>query len=411
MTTEKDQSANTFRTFLAVLGCALVAVAVTADAIGLGAPGSGFGGSQVSLLTAGVMLNLLAWATPRLVSVRSAARLLLTGGSVYLAAVVGDVVAFAVTPRLRPPGAGLGGMFCRDDRTGYRLAPDWRGHFDNGIDRVEYIINSRGHRDDEPNAAASRRLLLIGDSFAFGYRLDQTEALDKQIEALAGGEIDAYNIGVQGYGPPAILESLRRCDWIGATDVLYLFFNNDLRDDNLLPDSGLTCFDGYLVPKLKEDGSPYTDTEYRERIRELMSPTRLHPVALATTILKLAHLKALVGRLAAPSIPLLDTQGPGAFRPENVEQAYHYTAAMRDVASKRGMRFYVVIVPTRGETRQGRHADLVSVFLDRLRKDGFHIIDLLTHLPESVYFRPPDIHITGAGARMAAEVILESIRE
>jgi hypothetical protein len=251
---------------------------------------------------------------------------------------------------------------------------------------------------------------LIGDSFAFGYRLGQSETVDKQIETLSRGEIDAYNLGVQGYGPPAILESLKRCEWLNGTDVVYLFFNNDLRDDNLLPDSGLTCFDGFLVPKYKEDGSRYTDTEYRKRIRNLTKPAPLLNIALGWEIVKLSHLRALLGSIAASPIGMLDTQGPGKFKDENIDKAFQYTVAMRDVASRRGMDFHVVIVPTPGETQERRHAELVKAYIDRLRRDGFHVVDLLGHLPESTYFPPPDIHITAAGAKRAAEVIVRALQ-
>lgn len=410
MTRNGGQWVKTCRVVLIALGSVAVVVAVTADSIGIGAPGSGLGASQVFLLIVGVLLNLLAWAIPRRVSVRTVMRVLLACTSGYLAAVLADVVALAMDPPLRPPGASLHGMFCVDDRTGFRLTPGWHGYFDNGVDRAEYRINSRGHRDDEPLAAGRQRLLLIGDSFAFGYRLDQSETVDKQIEAFTDGAIDAYNLGVQGYGPPAILESLKRCEWLDATDVVYLFFNNDLRDDNLLPDSGLTCFDGYLVPKCKMDGSRYTDSEYRDRIRNLTRPTGPQGIAFAREIVKLSHLKALLGWVTPPTIHLLDRQGPGDFKAENVDRAYGFTAAMREVASQRGMDFHVVLVPTPGETRQGRYAGLVDAYVDKLRGGGFHVIDLLGHLPESAYFPPPDIHITAGGAKRAAEVIVKGLQ-
>ncbi len=74
------------------------------------------------------------------------------------------------------------------------------------------------------------------------------------------------------------------------------------------------------------------------------------------------------------------------------------------------MDFHVVIVPTPGETQERRHAELVKTYIDRLRRDGFHVVDLLGHLPESAYFPPPDIHITAAGAKRAAEVIVKALQ-
>src|SRR4029450_11949995 len=99
--------------------------------------------------------------------------------------------------------------------------------------------------------------LLLGDSFAFGFSLAQDETLDRQIEQLSQGRVDAYDAGVVGYGPPAILETFRRCAFVPATDALYLFFQNDLQDDALLEGGAFVSVDGYLLPRLRPDGTAY----------------------------------------------------------------------------------------------------------------------------------------------------------
>ena len=115
----------------------------------------------------------------------------------------------------------------------------------------------------------------------------------------------------EGYGPPAILETLKRCEWFTGTDVVYLFFNNDLRDDNLMADMGFTCFEGYLVPKYKDDGTPYSGQEYRNRVHSLLEPKSPTKAGVLLQIGKLSHLRQRLYWRQSRFGELLDTQGPG----------------------------------------------------------------------------------------------------
>jgi hypothetical protein len=254
------------------LGVVLATAGFMADVIGIGAR-SGFGGTQIVVLGTGVAFITIASAVPRWVSASAAASILMVFVSVCGTLVLGELWIEMTAPVRKNSGLGLRGMFVPDPKIGYRLAPNWSGIFDDGIVIAEYATNSIGHRDEEPKVRDFQRsILLIGDSFAFGYGLDQMETIDKSVEGISDGRIDAYNAGIQGYGPPAILESLVRCDWFSGTDVVYLFFNNDLRDDNLRLDMGLTVFAGHLVPRSKADGSPFSDAEYGARDRQSTRP-------------------------------------------------------------------------------------------------------------------------------------------
>ncbi len=68
-----------------------------------------------------------------------------------------------------------------------------------------YQLNADGFRDDEFDVQSNKkRVLFVGDSYAFGWGVDQQEVLPYQLEQLLAGppyamDVDIYNLGVPGY--------------------------------------------------------------------------------------------------------------------------------------------------------------------------------------------------------------------
>lgn len=68
-----------------------------------------------------------------------------------------------------------------------------------------YRINSEGFRGDEFDLASERRrILFIGDSYTFGWGVEQSETLPRAVEKVLAGPpynlaVDAWNLGVPGY--------------------------------------------------------------------------------------------------------------------------------------------------------------------------------------------------------------------
>ncbi len=406
-----DRLTSSVRVLMLSAGLLAVLLSVSADRIGLGRHGSGFGSGQIVLLTVGAALILAACMVPRLLTTRQAMGLLLVGGTSYVALMACELLLFSMSRSVVNPNLQLRGMYTKDKTIGFRLTSNWIGVYEDGKNRLDFKINSFGHRDDEPSSTGLRRVLLIGDSFAFGYRLDQADTIDKQMEYLTNDEVMVYNIGVQGYGPPAILESMRRCQWFDGTDVVYLFFNNDLRSDNLLSDMGLTCFDGYLVSKYRQNGQAYGDVELSQRIQHVLSPSASSMRTTFKKIVTLSSLRALIRSREIPQQHLLDVQGPGNYAKKYMVEAVSLTKDMRTMATNRGMKFYVAILPTRGETISGRHAELVDMYIQRLQRANISVIDLLGILREKDYYPPPDIHIHEAGAGRVAGAIIKGLGE
>ena len=75
---------------------------------------------------------------------------------------------------------------------------------DSGI-KWSYQLNADGFRGDEFDVQSNnKRVLFIGDSYTFGWGVDQQEVLPYQLEQLLAGppyamDVDIYNLGVPGY--------------------------------------------------------------------------------------------------------------------------------------------------------------------------------------------------------------------
>ena len=343
-------------------------------------------------------------------------RILMALFSLYLTLIVCEVAVSVLSNRGAPrnPSVALKGMYTKDNQVGYRLTPGFEGLYDDGRVQSRYSVNSLGHRDDEPSTKDSTRVLLIGDSMTFGKVLDQAETIDKHIETLSGGQIDAYNLGVGGYGPPAILETLRRCTSVKGESVVYLFFNNDLREDNLRWDNGCTVLDGYLVRTHHPGGQRFSRNELRQKIREVEEG-----VGVAERLWYSLRLRSLRSRIPGMNVrrkwPLVGDaallSGEATdFSDANIAEGVSMTLRMRDCAMERNSDFAVSIIPTRRESRLGRYSSINSTYMARLKAHDIPVIEVLEDLSEGDYF-DHDGHFNASGARKTAKAILEHLQD
>jgi lysophospholipase L1-like esterase len=93
--------------------------------------------------------------------------------------------------------------FVADPHTGFRLAPNSKGHYRGDIPAN---ANAHGHRDDFVPFARSgaTRVLVLGDSFSVGAGVAQAQAYPQVLETLlrrSGLEIEIVNTAVGGWSP------------------------------------------------------------------------------------------------------------------------------------------------------------------------------------------------------------------
>lgn len=110
-----------------------------------------------------------------------------------------------------------------DERLGYTLRPG-TFHFSNTEFDTRYLVNSKGLRDDEASLHAPA-IVVVGDSFAMGWGVEQDEAFPQHLETLSGRAV--LNTAIASYGTARQLRLLRDLDLSAARHLVIQFCNND----------------------------------------------------------------------------------------------------------------------------------------------------------------------------------------
>lgn len=121
-------------------------------------------------------------------------------------------------------------FWVHDPMLGWRSRASHHGVLDNGFFRVEVTVNSRGLRGPErgfEKPSGKRRVVVAGDSFAWGFGVSCPETLAERLEQVVPG-IEVINGGVSGYSTDQAFLWLREEGVRYGPDlVVYLLSGND----------------------------------------------------------------------------------------------------------------------------------------------------------------------------------------
>lgn len=385
---------------------------------------------------------------------RAAALLLGT----LLAVLVGETAAVLLLPeavaraRVRHAVESERGKFCRyDARLGWAGRPNVRDDFQWADCRHQVVQNEQGFRGPAygPARGAARRLVVLGDSFVWGFGVEEDEIFSAVLARATGAEV--VNAGVSGYGPDQSFLSWKEHASTWAPDGVALFVT--LAND--LDDIASTERYGYAKPTfrlggdgaLELTGEPVPVVDWaaasrplpvrvkQSRVRAILDHSALFTLAaeaLARTAWAGPPLEAagLVPGGGADSPLVLDMRPPSAA----VEQEWLLLGAIlralaEDVKSH-GARLAVVAVPAadevyddRWERRVAHATPGANAVLDRTepgrrlaalaREAGAQAIDLLPELRRAgqsdrrLYYAV-NHHWTASGHRLVAEVLAKN---
>jgi lysophospholipase L1-like esterase len=136
---------------------------------------------------------------------------------------------------------GVMGMFelDEDEAVSFRLKPG----FEAKIGKQTYRINSHGMRGPEVSKqriSGVKRILLVGDSYAFGYGVDESATVSAQLQARLSVKhtgIEVLNMGVPAYHTG---QELRRLELDGMSFtpdlVVLIYYPNDNIQQTLMYD-------------------------------------------------------------------------------------------------------------------------------------------------------------------------------
>jgi len=267
-------------------------------------------------------------------------------------------------------------------------------------------INRRGYRGREYGPArtpGTLRVVMLGDSIAFGPGVDDSETFAHRLDSPAQGR-EVVNLAVMGYGSDQELLKLEREGLAFAPDVVVLHFclQNDLADNML----ARSLYDG-THPK------PYFTYDETETLR-------LHDAHLKTTLaLRTAlflHANSLLYRRAAAAARPRAPGGHWLDRMEtaleNIGRATELTlriiAAMRRLAEAHGARFVVLIHPDEAAFR--RQSRLTEKFYRSPRLEGTTVVAMAdVYRARSLRWEEFALdslgHLNPAGHRVVAEAL------
>ena len=318
-----------------------------------------------------------------------AARLGVVFVSVYIALFLAEIVLWRMEPKHSLYEMYTDMYAIKGGRV--VLKPGYYKRVDESDRQVETRINSYGYRGQEPSPNPKSRVLLLGDSFAFGALLDQKETIGARIEEKETG-LEVDNLGVNGYNLPEQLVPLR--EWtLPANQVVYLFYLND-----------------FEVPR------QLTDVKEMGAVGEGMAGlgTETHAFKLLSSI-RLPRLRRVVTNTYM-RFRNRHSSAPVNWWPHEKDQkvlvprSLKYTLEMRDVAAGRNMGFQVAIAPSLEEVRDGRHHPLVAEYISGLRTAGVPVLDLLLKFSTNDYWSY-DAHFNPKGAQVAADEIYKALKE
>ncbi len=273
---------------------------------------------------------------------------------------------------------------------GYTLRPG-RFQFRNTEFETSYDVNRLGVRDDEFSLEGPN-IVVIGDSFAQGWGVEQSETFASVLEGLSG--LKVLNTAIASYGTAREFRLLRSVDLSQARYLIIQFCNNDY-------------FENAAFEREGPEFATQSEAGYRNSVARYERGKQYFPGRYTVALLS-----ARIGRVDpgdAPESPAPDD--PAALR----RQAALFVDVM--LGSRVDLSNLKIIVfelnaynryPglfTTALTDFVNHHDTLPVSLRTMR-----IVDLASETAPDQWFRLDD-HINTAGHRFLAQRLWEIMNE
>ncbi len=285
------------------------------------------------------------------------------------------------------------GAFVEDQAAGYRHAPGYQGQ---AIRKGEFVtevsINEIGlrQRDLASQLAYSRRLLILGDSFAFGLGVEEEESFAHLLQATSNPlGIGVINGGQTGYSIAQELalaqDLVTRLD--PQTLLLCLYLGNDVTEDYFEEGRRIEIRYGYRMTRGRRPSGATFDWLRSHSYLWRVAAERIDRKRAAVRQRKVVELGGTeLDRMLQPALRSLD--------------------GVVAMSSARHLSLVVALVPPVDGKRQFEDA-----ILDYLRERGVGVVDLHDYGFERGDYFAADGHWNAEGHRKAAAVFAEILSD
>jgi hypothetical protein len=295
------------------------------------------------------------------------------------------------------------GLTVHDADVGWRLTPDWKGrHRNDGYD-ARYSTNRYGYRGDFEQAfspAKARRYAVLGDSFTFGFGVNDGETFVDLLNQRAPRDEQFLNFAVPGYATDQeLLQATHALNAFRITDFVVVVCLANLRN-HPVPDirkgtaEPARNFATIVLAGVEQPGVVDRWIGNRAITQHLgiewPPPARLFPAQ---------------ARRFAPSLDLFMALG----------------AALRDVAARRGAKLHIVLLGGRSFVADPRgyaaqyQDHMRALIVARAGPAELRVLDLAAVLriedPQGQLYYPQDGPLTAQGHRVVAQWLGKRLRE
>jgi hypothetical protein len=298
-----------------------------------------------------------------------------------------------------------------DSLLGWAHEPGQEGIFETLQFRTVVRINENGLRD-RPHAyerqKGTERILVLGDSFAWGYGVEESERFSQLLEKSL--EVEVINAGVSGYSTDQELLWYRDEGIKYETDLVVLVLTgNDVGDNDhllvntiyykpkfVLEDSQLVL-KGYPVPKTSPQGRFIYSLSQRSALAYFL-------------VQRYFDVRSLYGKFRANT----DSPGPSASAAGTPTEPFKLTIAlidqMRELAESKHAKFMIVSTD-RWWNYPGE--EIYKDFVTTMQNEGFLVLDVesLPGFDPKAMLIPGDGHWNQAGHAFVTEQIRDFIEQ
>jgi hypothetical protein len=292
-----------------------------------------------------------------------------------------------------------------DSLLGWAHEPGQEGIFETPQFRTAVRINENGLRDQEHTYERqndNERILVLGDSFAWGYGVEESERFSQLLEKSL--DVEAINAGVSGYSTDQELLWYRNEGIKYETDLVILVFaGNDLGDNDrqlvntiyykpkFVIEEGQLVPMGYPVPKTSPQGKFIYSLSQRSALSYFLVQRYFDALASYRKV------KVNSDQTNSP-VSSIDAKS------EPFKLTIALIDEMRNIAESRKAKF-VIVTTDRWWNSPARetYKDFISI----LRTEGFLVLDVesMPGFDPEVMLIPNDGHWNQAGHKFVAEKI------
>ena len=327
--------------------------------------------------------------------------------SILFSLVAAELLTRLVLPDISPARKGRLQFWEYDSTLGWKHKANQRDRFIHPAFDVEVAINSAGLRDDEFDFStidthSERRILVLGDSFGWGFGVEHAERFDTLLEQRHPGW-NLINASVSGYGTDQQYLWLRENGVkYRAKAVLLLLYQNDFANNSAKEQYW------YYKPRfrlingqLELFNVPVPDATFRQHVQRFIAGQTYLYGYLYKTVFTPLNLRYQAGKIARQ-------REQGEQKP--VESSNDITGAILNAIDEfcreNGMEFYIVSVPS-----QPRYIDFLADFSAKNEINYLSLNSAFADLPESDYVIPRDRHWNANGHNIAAHEIDKFLRQ